>query len=172
MQDPKEIDASYVNPDPWGYQSNPDDKFRKNMIIAACKMHAPQGGFSAAFDIGCGEGWITRDLPADKIYGYEISKNAKTRFPKNVIEEDVPQGLYDLMVATGVMYSHYDYKLFLHFFKQYASEIIVTCNIKAWEVDEMKSATYWAETLGVEQIHTEEFPYREFIQKLRVFRKL
>jgi SAM-dependent methyltransferase len=175
MQPPDEIEFSYTKEDPWGFKTNPDDQIRKNKIIQICKRFAPTDSnyiFERALDLGCGEGWITADLPAMRIFGYELSKQAKARFPKNVVEEDIPNGLYDLVLATGVLYQHYDYKLFMHLIKNHAGLTLVTCNIKAWECDEIKSPEIMSNAFKLKQIYAEEFPYREYVQKLRVFEKL
>ena len=34
-------------------------------------------------DLGCGEGWYTRDLPADEKYGFDLSKEALKHAAKN-----------------------------------------------------------------------------------------
>ena len=166
MQSKEEIEAWYSKPDPWGFHENPDDYMRRRIIVDAAMAFcsAPDQKFQRALDIGCGEGWISSYLPAKEIYGYELSENARSRFPGNVKDAyPRPFGRFDLVVATGVLYSHYAWKHFVEMIKEYASGLIVLSNIKDWEVPDAV-----AEIPG-KQIYTHEFKYREFMQKLRVY---
>lgn len=155
MQSKKEIEQWFENKDPWGYENNPEDIRRKEFILSLLKKK-----YKRALDIGCGEGWITKDLPARWIYGYEISDNAAKRFPKNVKREIDPTGEYDLILATGVMYKHYDYDRFLNIILNNASGTVLLSNIKEWEVDVSR--------LGTPVFQT-EYPYREFTQSLKIY---
>ncbi len=150
-----DIEEFYAKVDPWAYETTPDDQIRKDKIINALKPH------TRALDVGCGEGWITKDLPAKYIFGIEQSKTAQTRFPANVVAIDEPDGKYDLIIATGVLYKHYDWQKMLEWIKEYGIKTVLTCNISEWEVPEV-------ETIG-KQIYFEQFPYREFTQNLRIF---
>lgn len=156
MQKSDEINAWYVTKDPWKYATTPDDLLRKKKILGAIP-----GKYYRALDIGAGEGWITKDLPAEYIYGYEISENATHRFPANVRLCTEPIGMYDLILATGVMYPQYDYKKFVEIIKDHANGIVILCNIKEWEVPEVAS-------IGT-PLYSKEFDYREYKQVLRVY---
>lgn len=160
MQSKESIEQSYAHPDPWGFQSHGDDHTRKSNILSVLSGLGP---FKRALDLGCGEGWITKDLPSEVIYGFEISDNAASRFPKNVKRCFSPEGKYDLIVATGVLYHHYDHRYFLDVIKRHAENIVLTCNIKDWEVPEV-------EKLPMTQFVEMQFDYREFTQRLRVFK--
>jgi hypothetical protein len=179
MQTKEEIEKHYEIPDPWGYQTNPDDIERKERIIEVIKKFDPYPFF--ALDVGCGEGWITKDIPATIKYGYEMSDNAISRLPKNVIPFILDETTdeiseyklgyhiqtlngFDLVIATGILYGHYNYRHFINIINKYAGNLIVTCNIKNWEVKEI-------DQIQATQIYEEEFPYREYVQKLRVFKK-
>lgn len=161
MQPFKEIDEAYLKPDPWSYQSSEEDKKRKDIIIdRICNLDIE---FERALDVGCGEAWISKDLPAKEIFGYECSDNAASRFPDNVKRVLKPEGDYDLIVATGVMYYHYDWKTFLSIIRNHASNIFVTSNIKDWQIKELQE-------FEPNLIHEEEFPYNEHKQHLRIYR--
>ncbi len=157
MQPIEEIDKSYASKDPWGYQTNPEDLKRKAYILHWLRHFGP---FTRALDIGAGEGWITKDIPAERIYGYEVSDNAAWRFPPNVTRTEAPEGKYDLVMATGVFYAHYAWRKFERLIQEHSSKYILLCNIKAWEVK--------TEIPGKQLIEM-EFPYREYIQKLRIY---
>lgn len=158
MQSKSEIETWWSTPDAWGYQTNSDDKLRKEIILEVLSSF---GQFKKALDIGAGEGWITSDLPADKIYGIEISDNAAARFPKNVVRITEPKGKYDLIICTGMLYQHYDYRTFQGWIEDHAEDIVLTSSIKEWEMNELPKE---------KQIHVQEFKYRDYTQILRVFK--
>ncbi len=163
MQSKEDLERFYETPDPWGYETNDADEFRKYEILRALKLYGP---FERALDVGCGEGFITKDLPAKHIYGHDLSESAMARLPMNVTATTTPYGGFDLVVATGVLYQQYDAPTMIEMIERCASDIILTCHIKAWEINlELYGAS-------VEEIYTIEFPYREFTEVLRIFRKI
>lgn len=169
MQPIEEIEKAYEKEDPWGFKTNPEDQRRKEEIIRAAKMHAPETGtYSSALDVGCGEGFITQDLPAIEIYGYEVSENARKRFSERIIPCLVPTGFYELLVCTGCLYGHYDWKRMLSIMERHSKKgsIILLSHIKAWELP--MNGPEW-EFLYGKQVHYDTFPYREYEQSLRVF---
>lgn len=156
MQSKNELEQWYQKTDPWGYLTNTEDSKRKQLILSRLK-----GRYKKALDIGCGEGFITTDLPADEIHGLEISDLAASRFPTNVKRVFEPDGKYDLIVATGVMYKQYDYQKMIDWIKKHATGTVLLSNIKSWEMPEVH-------TIG-KQIYEEEYSYREYTQKLRIY---
>jgi hypothetical protein len=154
-----ELNAWYATPDPWGFQTNPDDADRKARILAAIRRPGPK--YKRALDIGCGEGWITQDLPAAVIHGLEWSTTARARIPKPVVAVEAPVGKYDLIVVSGVLYAQYDYRAVHALVAEHAGKgaTVLTCHIKDLE-----------QPLPAEAEHVEEFPYREYTQVLRRFR--
>ena len=161
MQPFKEINDYYKTLDPWNYQRNPEDQVRKQIILD--RIYNLDVDFEKALDLGCGEGWITKDLPAKEIFGYECSDNAASRFPPNVNRVLRPEGDYDLILATGVMYYHYDWKTFLSIIRNHASKYFVTSNIKSWEIKELQEFDPYL-------VGQEEFDYNEHKQHLRIYR--
>jgi 2-polyprenyl-3-methyl-5-hydroxy-6-metoxy-1,4-benzoquinol methylase len=159
MQTKTEIENWYKGKDPWGYENNPEDAKRKAMILATLAGLGRK--FHRALDIGAGEGFITRDLPADGLFAIEWSDTAAKRLPASVGRIGAPEGKYDLIVATGVLYPQYDYLQILKWIKESASGIVLLSNIKSWEVPEVSM-------LGT-PIYECEYPYREYTQKLRVY---
>lgn len=151
MSQPKaEIEKHYENEDPWQYKKTEDDQIRKRNVVEAATAF---GRFQRCLDIGAGEGWITADLPARQIDGIEISDNAAKRFPKNVRRVHEPDGTYDLVVCTGVLYGHYDLATLLGWIRASATGILITSHIKAWEHPEVAK-------LG-KTIFTRTWPYRQ-----------
>lgn len=159
MQSKQELEDWYNTPDPWGYYSNEHDQRRKDIILDIAKQHGKT--YKKALDIGAGEGFITKDLPAKTIHAIEISDEAAKRLPSSVKRVDKPQGFYDLIICTGVLYKQYNYKQITDWIKNHASGIVITSNIKSWEINELPVD---------KQIEELEFPYREYTQKLRVYK--
>lgn len=172
MQSAEEIEASYKTPDPWGFSSNPHDAYRKQKIIQACLSQRLI--YEHGLEVGAGEGWLTKDLPASVKYGFEISKTARSRMPESVIPLDkVPIGMrFELVVLPGVLYSHYQCDLFFEIMRNNALDVVVTSNIKPWEDRRLSDDSFVSDFLRLCRCYEEEFPYREYTQKLRVFRKL
>ena len=161
MQSKEELDASYVNPDPWGYQTNPEDIRRKHFILSIIHMVAEGRQYRKSLDIGAGEAWITKDIPSNIIHGYELSDTAFARWPKNVLRVQNFSLKYDLVLATGVLYPHYDYKTMIDGIRNVATGLVITSHIKGWGA--------YDDGFG-SLIFKGEFPYREFNQELKVWR--
>lgn len=159
MQPKEEIEASYVHPDPWMYKSSPADKIRKRYIVEVARLMCLEiADPIRTLDIGAGEGWITEHLPGHVLHAMEISDNAAARIPKNVTRVMEPQGKYNLIVATGVWYAHYDIGLFLRILLEHANGIVLISGIADW----IHSSAY---QLGT-QIMKLEFPYPAGMQRI------
>ncbi len=162
VQTKEDLESWYENEDPWFYRTTIDDHVRREIIIGILKTVC---GFSErALDLGAGEGFITEKLPAADISAYDISSTALTRLSPGIRRCESPAGIYGLVVATGVLYQQYDWRLLTDLMHKHASEFILTCSIKEWEVPEAISR------IPGKEIFMAEFPYRnEYVQKLRVF---
>jgi hypothetical protein len=97
MQSKEELENWYLREDPWNYKTTEDDYFRKEKILSLLKK------YDKALDIGCGEGFITKDLPANEIFGIELSDNASLRLPSNITRLIQPVDTYDLVMTTGTL---------------------------------------------------------------------
>lgn len=160
-RDKEKLEKFYTKNDPWGYETNPEDKKRKEIILKELGKYTPDHGFKRVLDIGAGEGWLTKDLPGHEIYGYEISDKAASRFPDNVKrikDEDLKDQKFDLIIATGVFYKQYDYKKMLDMIMKYANGIVLTCNIKDWEINDLPFKT--------SEMY---FPYRQYVEHLAIY---
>jgi 2-polyprenyl-3-methyl-5-hydroxy-6-metoxy-1,4-benzoquinol methylase len=120
IQDDSELDEFYGKTDPWGYETNPSDKNRKAILIGELeKLPTPK----RVLDIGCGHGFITRDLPGENILGVDYSaegiKQANKLSKKSHVSYKAadlfelsrkslgePKG-FDMIIITGVLYSQY-----------------------------------------------------------------
>ena len=155
MQPLEDIDKWYEIADPWQYKNNPDDLHRRQRILQILPDH-----YQRAIDIGGGEGWISKDLPADSIEVYEVSQNALKRLPEGILGVTEATGKYDLVIATGVLYKHYHYQDFLNIIKNHATKTILIAGIKDWLVDTTELGSL---------VYEEEFPYRGYTQIIKIY---
>lgn len=157
MQSKQELEDWYSEPDRWGYFNNPEDLKRLKKILAILGWGKKR--YSKAIDIGCGEGFITQHLPADEIYGLDLSDNATNRLPSNVKAVKEPQGKYDLVISTGTLYAQYDHEAIYKMIMSCASEYILIAGIEDWLIPK---------DFGT-PIEVQSFPYREFKQKISIY---
>ena len=153
MQSKEELELWYKTPDPWGYETHPDDKVRRRQILSLLFR------YDRALDIGAGEGFVTTKLPADEIHGIEISDAAAKRFPENVKRVHKPEGKYDLVMTTGTLYEQYDHAQIVEWINTCANKHVLICGIKEWLLPYK---------FGQVLIH-KEFPYREYTQSLTLY---
>lgn len=161
MQTKEELEQWYVNKDPWNYADNRDDHFRVSRILALAHNFKSDDLYDSALDIGAGEGWMTKHLPAHKIYGHEISDTAASRFPDNVQRVIQPEGKYDLVITAGTLYQQYDWRLILDLIHNHSNQVVIVAGIKDWIVPQIAE-------LG-EPTLIEEFKYREYTQRINVY---
>lgn len=154
MQTKEDLESWYDSTDPWGYETNKDDAYRLKKLLSLLEKK-----YHKAIDIGAGEGFVAKHLPADMISGIELSETAKLRFPANVIPIKEPIGKYDLVISTGTLYQQYDHQAIYKTIMESASHHILIGGIKDWLINY---------NFGKE-IKTIEFPYREFIQKMTLY---
>jgi len=120
LQPLDELEKFYDKDDPWDYETNADDIRRKNIILS----EIPDRKYKNVLDIGCGHGFITRELPGENVIGVDIStkaiaqanlhldrerKGKNLHFTQSSIFEldDRVLGVYDLIIITGVLYPQY-----------------------------------------------------------------
>lgn len=165
----EEMNRKYGQPDPFGVKTDKADSVRKGKIISALKdwVTEKRGGqlFKRALDIGCGEGFITAEIPAEEIVGYDPSDVALSRCPEGIITVDNPatiEGEFDCIIATGVLVREYDFVQILNLIDAHAADFVLTCQTDVTEVHEVAN-------LKGTQIHLEPFDYREHKQIMRIF---
>lgn len=154
MQSKEELERWYAVPDPWQYQQTQDDLQRKHLILEMFPMF-----YKRALDIGCGEGFVTTDLPAADIHGIEISDNAASRFPWNVKRVHAPEGLYDLVITTGTLYKQYNHKEINDWIVNSACRHVLIAGIKEW----LMPYSYG------KLLDKKEFNYREYTQQVFLY---
>lgn len=152
-QTKEELEDWYKTSDPWSYEITHDDKVRKEFILSLLD------NYDNALDIGCGEGFITKDIPSKNIYGLDISDNATLRLPDNVKRVLIPEKKYDLVMSTGTLYQQYDYQLITNWIKNHSNRHILVGGIKEWII--------WSDFGKI--INEVEFKYRQYTQILRLY---
>ena len=157
MQTKQDLELWYQIPDQWGYFSNPEDLRRRELIFSLIPEHVI---YKKAIDIGCGEGFITRAIPASIVHGLDLSDTAVSRLPKDIKAVIHPEDKYNLVVSTGTLYQQYDHKSIYDTIMSCASEHILISGISDWLIDY---------DFG-EVINTISFPYREFNQRTTLYR--
>ena len=158
MKTIEELESQYNNLDPWQYETNPDDIYRKKFYLTVLS-DLNSDNWKRALDIGAGEGFITRDLPADEIHAIESSDQAASRLPENVKRVYEPQGKYDLIICTGTLYEPYDHKKIYNNIIKSSCNTILIGGICDWIIP------YSFGTL----IKSFKFPYRKYISCLNVY---
>ncbi len=175
LQTKDELENFYKIPDPWNYEKNPEDLNRRAILLSVI----PPKKYSKVLDIGCGNGFITRNLPGDEIIGIDISENAINHARKTSPQHikyfqyslfdlpflDLGQS-FDLVVITGVLYPQYIgnseklvYIIIDDLLKHGAC--LVSCHIEEWY-----SARFPYITL-----HREYYSYREYVHLIEVYLK-
>lgn len=154
MQSKEELEQWYKNADPWAYETTQDDLYRKDKLLNLLPMR-----YNRALDIGCGEGFITRDLPAEDIHGIELSDLAASRLPFNVKRVHAPEGLYDLVITTGTLYEQYNHEQIAHWIRNSACRHVLVAGIRDW----LKPYSFG------NKIESMEFVYRQYIQSVSLY---
>ncbi len=174
IQPKDELEDWYSGEDPWGYYDNPHDTRRKETILSAI----PKGDYEKVVDIGCGNGFLTKDLPGRNILGVDISEKAvawanqhtpaHVRFTAGSLFDLPELGLpqMDLVLITGVLYPQYIgkasrlvYVLVDQILKP--GGVLVCSHILDWYRLRFPYLT----------LSREYFPYREMTQILEVYSK-
>ena len=175
LQPINELEQWHTKPDPWGYETNPDDRSRKSILLS----EIPRRPYARVLDIGCGQGFVTRDLPGDQIVGVDISQEAINRaqerptprvsFRKGSLFE-LPTLFtgekFDLIVITGVLYSQYI---------GHSNSLVYLC------IDSLLAENGVLVSVHIDQWYNSRFPYlliknifyqyREYTHNLEVYAK-
>lgn len=151
-QSKKELEEWYSEPDKWEYWKNKDDSRRKKEIMVLLDE------YKTALDIGAGEGFITTDLPAKKIYAIELSDTARERLAPHIITE-VPNKKFDLVVSCGTLYEQYEHEKMAELIKKHSKHHVLIAGIKEWLIDYDFGRV----------IRQYEFPYRGYTQLIRLY---
>jgi len=151
-----------------------DDRVRKSVLLS----ELPQRGYQNTLDIGCGQGFVTRDLPGEHILGVDISDEAINRARsiqdsrlefKQLSLFELTNELdmqFDLIVITGVLYSQYigrAHNLVYHVIDSILADngILVSVHIDSW----------YSARFPYLMLKQHYYPYREYTHRLEVYVK-
>ncbi len=180
VQPTKDLEKFFRKKDPWGYETNPADKDRKAILLSELeKLPLPE----RVLDIGCGHGFITRDLPGQQVIGTDISTNAieqAIKYSNNTKTQYIACNMYDLplnpvinqrqfnlILITGVMYKQY----------------IADSNTSIYSiVEKLLAKNGFLVSVHIDQWYKSRFPfpqlrsftysYREYIHKMEIYKKI
>jgi SAM-dependent methyltransferase len=116
IQSREDLERFYVEHDPWGYRDSSDDAMRRVRLLSVI----PQKQYGRVLEIGCGEGFVTCQLPGDDVIGIDLSlkaiehaqshANTRTTFQQMSLF-DLPHAgwsnTFDLIVIAGTLYPQY-----------------------------------------------------------------
>ncbi len=179
IQKQDELEDFYNEDDPWGYENNPSDKNRKSMLVSQlAELPKPK----RVLDIGCGHGFITRDIVGDKVIGVDISEKAieyankasKTAgkhyiamdmfdLTRKKLEED---NGFDLIIITGVLYPQYIENARVSIY-QIIDDLLVDGGI----VVSVHINDWYTSRFPYPMLKTVSYEYREYQHTLEVYIK-
>lgn len=174
LQPLEELEKWHAADDPWGYETNPDDQKRKDVLLS----EIPRKDYRRVLDIGCGQGFVTRDLPGKEVLGIDISREAikkarafKTKRIKFLCSSlfDLNRTLheqYDLVIITGVLYPQYignSLNLAYSIIDKLLADngILVSVHIDAW----------YTARFPYLRLNDYYYAYREHTHRLEVYEK-
>ena len=169
-----DLEKWHKKKDPWNYENKTHDFKRKQILMS----EIPQKTYNNVLDIGCGQGFITQDLPGDCVFGVDISHQAinfakeKERdnlkfFQGSIFEIDKFFNVeFDLIVITGVLYKQYIGKsnaLIYLLIDKLLSEngVLISVHINEWYYSQFPY-------LKIKQIY---YPYRTYNHTLEIYTK-
>ena len=163
-----ELDEWYGKTDPWEYRTTPDDAKRRMMILAAIP-----DGVDSIIDLGCGEGFITEKLVAERVVGVDVSRKPLKRctfkgetYRIDMFSDDITiLGQFDLVLVTGVLYGSTDEDIARIVRLLNPGKYLLSCHITGW--------SYNVEALNktLELISEKTFPYRQYKERLGLYRE-
>ncbi|MFZ1721700.1 MAG: class I SAM-dependent methyltransferase [Microgenomates group bacterium] len=118
IQSQEELESWYQKDDPWDYEDSFDDIKRRDILLA----ELPKRPYKNVLDIGCGHGFVTRELPGEKVIGLDMSEravrhanlDAKNNPKLSYVAGDLykitelfQRKTFDLIIITGVLYPQY-----------------------------------------------------------------
>jgi SAM-dependent methyltransferase len=175
-----ELETFWQNPDPWAYYTNPSDRLR----LAEFKTALPAKKYSKALDVGCGNGFLTFNIPADWVIGTDVCFNAVEHARRKAEEKKVSEKFqffqcsmfdlhlnsnledFDLIVVTGVLYPQYLAKGFAALEANLIrvlrpGGILLSCHIGEWNPP----------PFSLSRLSVTRYPYREYEHLLEVYQK-
>jgi trans-aconitate methyltransferase len=174
LQPIDDLEEWHKKDDPWGYENNPEDIKRRDILLS----EIPERSYKNVLDIGCGQGFVTKRLPGDRIIGVDVSQeaikkaqvfeNERIKFIQGSLFQlnKIFTGKFDLIIITGVLYPQYVgnsltlvYRIFDKLLE--ASGILVSVHINDW----------YKARFPYLLLDVFSYDYREYIHRLEVYVK-
>lgn len=176
MQTVSELNKWYESNDPWGYENNPDDEIRKSKLLEVISRYPT----NRVLDIGCGNGFITKDIRGGDVYGVDLSPKAIeiAKLSMDDTHTYVEGSIFDIgkmfnekfsmVIVTGVLYPQYIGKAAMATLLAIDRVLMnrgvyISVHIESWE------SPYYPPYL-IEYV--ERYKYRDYIHRLVVYRKM
>lgn len=175
IQSKKELELFHIDKDPWGYENNTEDLNRKRILL----HEIPDRTYENVLDIGCGQGFLTKHLPGEKICGIDISQSAIDHAKQNITDDkfcfrqasifDIGKKVsfkFELIIITGVLYEQYigDSSSLIYLLVDKILEkngILISVHINEWYNCQFPY-------LKIKQLF---YKYREFTHNLEIYIK-
>ena len=159
----------------WEHYNTFDDRTRLTTITSKIAKYTPV----SVADVGCGNGFITEAIPAISVTGYDndintlriisrLSNGHRTYVQADITSPNVFVGYtpVDMIVITGVLYRQYlegKEQIVLNNLNTLlkTNGVLLSCHIAPW--------LYIA--IPYKRLEFEVFDYREYRQKLEIYRK-
>ena len=171
-----ELESFHKKRDPWGYETNRSDQIRKEILLnELCDFKC-----SNILDIGCGQGFITKILKGNKVFGVDVSLEAikYAKLNNSIKNIEYLQGSifdlnnlfksksFDLIIITGVLYKQYlgdSSSLIYHIIDNLLMDKgrLITVHIDEWKLC----------SFPYRKIKELKYPYREYIHNLEIYYK-
>lgn len=172
VQSADELDDWYSTEDPWGYESNEEDAQRKRVLLS----ELPKRPYQRVLDIGCGNGFITRELPGDQVIGMDISgkaikfarkhASARTQFVVGSVfsMSETVSGPFDLIVITGVLYPQYVGNALSVVYQNLMERLAPEGILASVHIDDWSRARF-----PLLRLSEHFYPYREHTHRLEIY---
>ncbi len=174
LQPLSELEAWHANVDPWSYETHPHGHKRVQVLLS----ELPERTFERVLDVGCGQGYVTAQLPGASVTGVDISENAISHAKKLESDRlrfqvgglfDLPSLFsvpFDLVVVTGVLYPQYIASAKTLAYRVVDKVLAPGGLLVSVHIDEWYSCRFpyfLSKTLS--------YPYRDYIHRLEIYEK-
>lgn len=179
IQSRDDLETFWSQPDPWGFRSHPDDQTRRVKLLAAL----PQSRYGRALDVGCGDGFLAEELPAEYVVGLDLASGAIAQATARAEARgaihlayqrgslfDLPRlslGTFSLIIASGILYR----EQYLGDATALAGQLLADALQPGGDLVVAGIDPWLSVTPPLTLLHRERFPYREYTYRLEVWRR-
>lgn len=182
VQTKKELEKFYTKEDPWGYETNEEDQNRLAALKSVLDRISTEQEINTILDIGCGHGFVTRELTGRTVIGVDLSEKAIKHAIKNnkknthsymnkdmyglTLDSLAVKDPFDMIIITGVVYPQYigksDKSLYCILDPLLKTGgVLVSVQVGEW----------YNSRFPYTLLHTTSYPYRHYEHILEVYKK-